>query len=77
MSSIAQSIEEIVAPQAGPVIAGACVRAAATNAGKTPPDLVWDDWAHVEAAVRGFLGPIAPTTTVEALLGRIKETSNA
>ncbi len=74
MGGFASSIQSVVAPQAGPVVAGACVRAAASNAGRaSAEDLSWADWPAVESAVRAFLSPIAPSSTIDSLLGRIKE----
>lgn len=73
VASVGDSITAVVAPQAGPMLAGACARAAATNAGKSIAELSMADWAHVEQAVRGLLAPIAPGHTIEQLLMRIKE----
>jgi len=73
MGSIADVVMSILEPYVGRTVADTCVRATALSLGKTTDSLGRDDLPAVEDRVRRLLSPIAPTSTVDALVARISE----
>lgn len=73
--TLAQTISGILEPYVGPMVADTCVRATALSAGKTSDDLGSDDLPRLEENVRRLLRPIAPTMTIDALIGEIKRSA--
>lgn len=71
-----QTVVRILEPQVGPMIAAACTRAAARSAGKEPANLEAPDWPQLETSIRGFLLPLAPETTVNEIINRIREAAS-
>jgi hypothetical protein len=55
---------------AGTAVAGICLRAAASAAGKTTDSLDEADAAVIGPVIRGLLAPVAPAESVERLLER-------
>lgn len=73
MGSVSDVVKDVLEPYVGRTVADTCVRATALSLGKTSDALGPDDLAAVAASVRRLLSPIAPTATVDTLIGRISE----
>jgi len=71
MGSLGEVVRDVLEPYVGRVVADTCVRATALSLGKTSDSLGADDLPAVESNVRRLLSPIAPSSTVDALLGQI------
>jgi len=71
VGSLGEVIRVVLEPYVGRTVADTCVRATALSLGKTSDSLDGGDLAAVEQNVRRLLSPIAPTSTVDALLSQI------
>jgi hypothetical protein len=63
----------VLEPYVGRTVADTCVRATALSIGRTSDSLGRDDLPAIESNVRRLLSPIAPTSTVDAIVSRISE----
>lgn len=69
---VARAVIEILEPYVGRMVADTCIRGTAISLGKTSGDLCAEDLPTIEGNVRRILSPIAPASTVDVLVERIK-----
>ncbi|MHB1340527.1 MAG: hypothetical protein ACYC77_05770 [Coriobacteriia bacterium] len=72
MTTLAESVVDILEPYVGRMVADTCVRATALSMGKSADELVAADVPALESNVRRLLGPVAPRATIEAILTQIE-----
>lgn len=72
VSDFKDIVVSALAPYVGQTVADTCVRATALSLGKTSDDLSPADLAPLASNVRRLLGPIAPATTIAAILQDIE-----
>lgn len=70
--SIAEVVTGVLEPYVGRVVADTCVRATALSGGKTSADFDRGDLPRIEESVKRLLGPIAPSSTIDALIEKIE-----
>ncbi len=68
---IAEVTRGVLEPYVGHVVADTCVRATALSCGKTADTLDIADLEVLGNSVRRLLAPIAPSSTVDALIEKI------
>ncbi|MBA4369985.1 MAG: hypothetical protein C0418_00190 [Coriobacteriaceae bacterium] len=70
--NIAEAVKDVLEPYVGHMVADTCVRATALSIGKTSDTLDAADLPPLENNVRKLLLPIAPSSTIDALIAQIE-----
>ncbi|TLM82255.1 MAG: hypothetical protein FDZ75_07695 [Actinobacteria bacterium] len=77
MGTLAEAARLALEPFVGAMVADTCVRATALSLGKTSDDLIPDDLPSLENRIRSLLGPVAPTATIDQVVGGLRRTVQA
>lgn len=72
MGSLSDAAKSVLEPFAGPMIAGMCLRSAASAAGKDVDSLSATDIAAFRSCAQGILHPLAPSDAIDRLLSDIE-----